>query len=142
MEQIVEEGDKEAYMLISNCAIDVATGGLFNCLVGTKSISLTSETTRAVGRQASKEITRNGMSEVAKELIVNGKVVSDMQRVCEFANNFKDDGLTFSELSEQIKHKIHLDKGVDYLESCEVCNEKNRELKKYTQVLILSIVTF
>lgn len=121
MEYLVEEEDKKTCRFISDCSIDIATSGLFNCLVGTKSVSLASETTRAIGQQASKEIARNGLTETAKELIVNGKVVSDMQKSLKAVDDFKNNCSTLIESLEQIKHKNHLDNNVNYLESCELC---------------------
>jgi gas vesicle protein len=121
LEYMVEEEDKETCRFISDCAMDVATGGLLDCAVGAKAVSLASQTTHSIGQQASKEIARNGMTEVAKELIINGKVASDMQKSYEIAKNVKDVGSTFIELAEQIKHKIHLDNNINYLESCKIC---------------------
>lgn len=123
LEYMVEEEDQEACRFISSCAMDVATGGLIDCAVGTKAVSLISQETKLIGHTASKEIAQHGMTEIAKELIKSGKKISKSQRNLEFIRKTKELCSTALELKYQIRHKKHLDNGINYLESCEVCNE-------------------
>lgn len=123
LEYMVEEEDQETCRFISSCAIDVATGGLIDCAVGTKVISLISQETKLIGHTTSKEIAQHGATDVAKELIKSGKKISKSQRNLEFIRKTKELCSTALELTEQLYHKKHLDKGINYLESCEVCNE-------------------
>jgi len=98
MEYMVEEEDRETCKFISNCGQDIALCGLSDALIG---ISSPSKEFTLINSESSERITEKAIS-LGKEIYDNKKYINP--------------------LISSIYHKKHLDKGVEFIQDCEVCN--------------------
>jgi len=98
MEYMVEEEDREACKFISNCAQDIALCGLSDALIGVNS---SSKEFTLINNESNEKITEKAIS-LGKEIYDNKKYLNP--------------------LISSIKHKKHLNKGIEFIQDCEVCN--------------------